>query len=171
MQACYTIVFEDFLQEYGNTPEWGEVKNGFATFPDMHIEGVINLNVYNMFVERFCLDEIGFEDISMFFRRIKSKLVELQAKYIDKLNKFNKMLPVLFARDEDIETVQEAYQYLYPVNTQSAKLATKQEVRDKTKHTFGMSKTNAELLDEVLNVRDLYNDLVEEFRSLFIEVY
>ena len=66
MITLYTMTFAEFLKKYGDSAEWQAVKTKFAKFPNFTL-GNLNLNMYDLLVEKYDIWEIGSEDENIFY--------------------------------------------------------------------------------------------------------
>ena len=102
MRTLYTELFSDFLTDNETTPEWTAIVTKFATFPAFYIEGVrkadgtyanITLSsLYDLFVERYDMYEIGGETEDLFVHAVNDKITELQIKYLPKMGILNQLV-------------------------------------------------------------------------------
>ena len=61
MITLYTMTFAEFLRKHGDSTEWQAVKTKFAKFPNFTL-GNLNLNMYDLLVEKYDIWEIVSED-------------------------------------------------------------------------------------------------------------
>lgn len=174
MKALYTRLFSDFLNEYGNTPEWLAIREKFGQFPVFNIDG-LNLNMYDLFVDRYEIREIGSETDFIFFHHVNDTLNELLIKYVPKINLFIDSFNDSMQRIISLNDNRDYTDFLNPVNGASdggtkRVVGSSDENRtyDRAILTF---KTNPEILSAAFNVRDIYNDCLMEFDSLFMGIY
>lgn len=174
MKALYTRLFSDFLNEYGETPEWTAIREKFEQFPVFSIDG-LNLNMYELFVDRYEIREIGSETDSIFLHHVNDTLNELLIKYVPKINLFIDSFNDSMQRIISLNDNRDYTDFLNPVNGAAS---------GETKRVIGASdenrtydrailtfKTNPEILSAAFNVRDIYNDCLLEFDSLFMGIY
>lgn len=176
MQALYTRTFEDFLKQYQDTAEWEEVKAMFDKFPAFTFADLdINYSVYDMFIERYDIHEIGAETDNLFFHYCREKVRENIVKYAPKMREYIQNFGKAFERQLTYTENEDTKQYLNPVNA-AAGGANERVIthvitgRDRT-NLIATFKTNTELLNELLNIEDIYNECLDTFNELFMQIY
>lgn len=176
MQALYTRTFEDFLKQYQDSAEWAEVKAMFDKFPTFTFADLdINYSVYDMFIERYDIHEIGAETDNLFFHYCREKVRENIVRYAPKMREYIQNFAKAFERQISYTENEDTKQYLNPVNA-AAGGANERVIthvitgRDRT-NLIATFKTNTELLNELLNIEDIYNECLDTFNELFMQIY
>lgn len=195
MLANYTETLEDLLRNknYGEVSEdtsLTEVLNLMRKFPNFVFGEDIDLSMLDLFIKKYDIREIGAETEEMFLHFWREKTNELLMKYAPKMQKWLDNFDDLFKftvrleRDDRENTSgnnQNTY-YLNPVNANPDNL----KVQDVDKSTSGTSrgfhserdvlqsvwgKTRAKLMEEILNLKDIFNDCLSEFDVIFMGVF
>lgn len=200
MISIYTETLEDLLENQGyGTDEQSqsltEIINLMQKFPNFYFElpddEVIDLPMLTLFIDKYDIREIGAETEQMFMHFWREKTNELLVKYAPKMQKwldnFNDLFKftVQLSRNERIERAggnKNTY-YLNPVtnaptsrlkvqdvdesNNNSAEVVS--STRDVLQSVWG--KTRATLMNEILNLKDIFNDCLSEFETIFLGVF
>ena len=169
MQALYTMIFDDFLTQYEASAEWQKVKTIFDQFPAFQ-SGDNAIDVYTLFVERFRLREIGAETPSIFIHYCEDRARELFVKFSWKLQQFNEQYTQLMGRSTTLEGGGTDEIYLFPVNSSAQRLASKTSFTRQNAGQIAGNLSNPELLTLVMNLRDIYIDVVRECEPLFMGI-
>lgn len=194
MLTNFTETLEDLLANKGyGTGEQDqsltEIISLMNKFPSFIIDETTNLSMLNLFIEKYDIREIGSETEELFLHFWKEKTNELIMKYKPKmdmwLEHFNdlfKFTVQLTVRDisENTGNNQNTY-YLNPVNKNTTNLkvndvdkseatSTKDRTitRDVLQTVWG--KTRADILNKILEVKDVFNDCLEEYETIFMGV-
>ena len=192
MRTMYTQLFSDFLTDNASTPEWTAIVTKFGTFPAFYIQGVrksdgtysdITLSsLYDLFVERYDMYEIGGETPDLFVHAVNDKLTELQIKYLPKMAILNQLVYAVDSTTHDSRAVSNTYimrleenydntGYVYPVNATSDKVSgrTNNNGYKETKMPLSQ-KSWTELIEEILRLPDLYNSLLDDLSAVFMQI-
>ena len=192
MRTLYTQLFSDFLSDNASTPEWTAIVTKFGTFPAFYIQGVrksdgtysdITLSsLYDLFVERYDMYEIGGETPDLFVHAVNDKLTELQIKYLPKMAILNQLVYAVDGTTHDSRAVSNTYVmrleenydntgYVYPVNATSDKVSgrTNNNGYKETKMPLSQ-KSWTELIEEILRLPDLYNNLLDDLGTVFMQI-
>lgn len=170
MQAKYTMIFDDFLAQYGNDDAWQKVKSLFEKFPAYQSGDNAITTVYELFIGRYKFREIGAETPSLFAHFCEDRTRELFVKYSWKLQLYNEEYGKLMGRSTSLEGGGEDFIYLFPVNSSAQRLASKTSFTRNNAGQIAGNLSNPELLTLALNLRDLFIDVVNEFEPLFMGV-
>ena len=176
MQALYTRTFEDFLKQYQDSAEWAEVKSMFDKFPVFNFAELdINYSVYDMFIERYDIHEIGAETDNLFFHYCREKVRENIVKYAPKMRAYIDNFNTWAERIINLTQTDDTRQYLNPLNVAAGganeRVITHVETEQSRPALLASYKTNTELLNELLKVEDLYNECLDTFNELFMQIY
>ncbi len=145
----------------------------------------LNFSMINLFLDKFDIREIGAETEELFLHYWKETTNELLIKYVPKIQMWLKNFNDLFkftvqltATHTDNSSNDNLY-YLNPVSTTGTNL----KVQDKTTNTENRTitntrdvlqsvwgKTRADIMEKILNLKDIYNDCLNEFETLFMGV-
>ena len=192
MRTLYTELFSDFLTDNASTPEWTAIVTKFGTFPAFYIQGVrksdgtysnISLSsLYDLFIERYDMYEIGGETEDLFIHAVNDKLTELQIKYLPKMAILNQLVYAVDSTTHDSRAVSNTYVmrleenydntgYVYPVNATSDKVSgrTNNNGYKETKMPLSQ-KSWSELIEEILRLPDLYNNLLDDLGAVFMQI-
>lgn len=176
MKALYTKIFDQFLKEYDNSPLWEEVKTSFSLFPMFQITDntgtvVHSFNMYDLFVSKYKMREIGAEDDQLFYEYIKKRVDLALIEYVPKIQTYlenmGKLMERTYKSGEDY-TVQT---YLYPLGSNAAQLATQQKNIGGRTYAFYSGASNPGILKEVIELKNIYLSAVESFDVCFMGVY
>lgn len=168
MIAQYTELYETY-KENGN-PEYTEL---WEMFPTFDLDGV-EIDMYDMFFDKYRFREIGAESEELFSIFYKNKLEQMLVKYTPKINVFLNNWENLMNRKIQLSSNGSNTYYLNPMTSTSENLKVddKSSYENTTERPLSMfGKTNAEVLEQVLKIKDIYNDCLEEFGTLFMMVY
>ena len=192
MRTLYTQLFSDFLTDNASTPEWTAIVTKFSTFPAFYIQGLrksdgtysdITLSsLYDLFVGRYDMYEIGGETPDLFVHAVNDKLTELQIKYLPKMAILNQIVYAVDGTTHDSRAVSNTYVmrleenydntgYVYPVNATSDKVSgrTNNNGYKETKMPLSQ-KSWTELIEEILRLPDLYNNLLDDLGAVFMQI-
>lgn len=190
MLANFTETLEDLLTNKGyGTGEQDqsltEIISLMNKFPSFVIDETTNLSMLNLFIEKYDIREIGSETEELFLHFWKEKTNELIIKYKPKLdmwlahfNDLFKFTVQLVATENMTNNNQNTY-YLNPVSKQTENL--KVSDVDKTEHSRERTitrdvlqtvwgKTRADILNKILEVKDVFNDCLSEYETIFMGV-
>ena len=195
MLAIYTETLETLLKNknYGEESEDSsltEVLNLMRKFPDFVFGQNINLSMLDLFIKRYDIREIGAETEELFLHFWREKTNELLMKYAPKMQKWLENFDDLFKFTVNLsktqtrignDTSKNTY-FLNPVNTQTENLKVQDvdENNSETDHTITENrdvlqsvwgKTRADIMEKILNLKDIFNDCLQEFETIFMGVY
>lgn len=170
MQALYTMIFNDFLTRFEDSPEWAKVIEIFEQFPSYRQGNAPETTVYTLFKERYKFREIGAETASLFAHYCEDRARELYVKYSWKLDLFNQQYTQLMGRSTTLEGGGEDNIYLFPVNSAAQRLASKTSFTRHNAAQIAGNLSNPELLTLAFNLRDIFIDVVQEFEPLFMGI-
>ena len=191
----FTETLIDFLKDNENKSEWQGVIAKFNSIPSFVVETDtenITFDMYVMFKQEYGNREIGQEDEEKFFyevnRQIQKTIVEFNPKIKAYMSKWSSLL----SRKESLSSSEaneyanqsegNALDYINPINATSQKLSGKTASNSndggsssKTK-TYDMiysltGKPNVDLMNDLLNLRNIYLSALESFKDLFMLVY
>lgn len=191
----FTETLIDFLKDNENKSEWQGVIAKFNSIPSFVVETDtenITFDMYAMFKQEYGNREIGQEDEEKFFyevnRQIQKTIVEFNPKIKAYMTKWSSLL----SRKESLSSSEaneysnqsegNALDYINPINATSQKLSGKTASNSndggsssKTK-TYDMiysltGKSNVDLMNDLLNLRNIYLSALESFKDLFMLVY
>lgn len=181
MISLYTQTLNEFIAQGGNLH-----KNKFDAIPVFEAGGV-TYNMFDLFIKRYGLREIGAETGELFSEYLEIKLDEICLKYVNKIelyiNNFNKLM------DRSVELKREGSNnysnneknenYLNPIVTDKAKLQDYNAISkdgssgfsETYTQAYGYFKSNPEILEKALEIENVYYKALEEFNILFMEIY
>ena len=188
--ALYTETLKELLQNKGYGTEsqdsaLTEILSLMEKIPNFIFGEDINLSMKDLFIDKYDIREIGSETEELFLHFWKETTQELIIKYVPKiqtwLDNFNELFKFtvqLTATHTDNSTNDNLY-YLNPVSTTGTNL----KVQDKSTNTENRTitntrdvlqsvwgKTRADILEKILEIKNIYYDCLNEFESLFMGV-
>lgn len=193
MRTLYTELFSDFLTDNETTPEWVAIQNLFANFPAFYIEGVrksdgtitsvVTDSLYDLFVARYDIYEIGGETEDLFVHAVRDKIKELTIKYMPKIAILSQIVWSVDATTKKSQAMSNHFEmvttddfkntgYIYPINTGStAKMSGRTDNTGTRTEKRPLSQASwTELTKEVLSLPDTYNDLLDELGACFMVI-
>lgn len=190
MLTNFTETLEDLLANKGyGTGEQDqsltEIISLMNKFPSFVIDETTNLSMLNLFIEKYDIREIGSETEELFLHFWKEKTNELIMKYKPKMDMwlahFNDLFKftVQLVATENMQNNNQNTYYLNPVSKQTENL--KVSDVDKTENSRERTitrdvlqtvwgKTRADILNKILEVKDVFNDCLSEFETIFMGV-
>ena len=195
MLAVYTETLETLLKNknFGEPSQDGsltECLDLMGKFPNFVFGENINLSILTMFLEKYDVREIGAETEELFLHFWREKCNELLMKYAPKMQKWLENFDDLFKftvtlKRKDTETTGTSNQntyYLNPANSNTQNLKVQdvdksdgnieKEInseRDVLQSVWG--KTRADIMEKILNLKDIFNDCLIEFEPLFMGLF
>ena len=195
MLANYTETLETLLinKHYGEESEESsltEILELMRLFPNFVFGEDINLSMLDLFIKKYDIREIGAETEEMFLHFWREKTNELLMKYAPKMQKWLDNFDDLFkftvkleldTRENASSNNKNTY-YLNPVNNNTEQL----KVQDVDKSEGGNSrgvhterdvlqsvwgKTRADIMEKILNLKNIFNDCLAEFDVIFMGVF
>ena len=157
-------------------------------FPDFEFDD-FTLSMETMFVEKYDIRQIGSETIVLFMHFWKEKANELLVKYAPKMQKWLENFNDLFkftvsltkTESEGISRNGTNKYFLNPASSSTENLKVqdvdtnqgqvnrnKNERRDVLQSVWG--KTRADIMEKILNLKDIFNDCLQEFETIFLGV-
>ena len=194
MISLYTETLETLLEHkhYGEESQDSsltEVLNLMKKFPAFVFGEDIELEMEALFIQKYDIREIGAETEELFLHHWREKTNELLMKYAPKMKKWLDNFDDLFkftvrlSRDdsEGIMNANENTYYLNPTNqttphlkvqdvdkTENMKEREFHSERDVLQSVWG--KTRADIMEKILNLKDIFNDCLDEYETIFMAV-
>lgn len=169
MIKLYTETLNDFLTRNSESQEWYQIKQKFDKFPRFNI-GTIDFDMYTLFIDKYGISEIGAETENLFYFWINNKINELLIKYVPKINVYLSNFEKAIERKISLTDQGINENKLYPINVDKSRTATAVTFNGTKEQALLYFKSNAALLDEVLNIRDIYLDCLQAFEPCFMGV-
>lgn len=195
MLSCYTETLETLLKnknfgEVSQDASLTEILDLMGKFPNFVFGENINLSMTKLFLERYDIREIGAETEELFLHFWREKTNELLMKYAPKMQKWLENFDDLFKftvklERDDSDTFEENSKntyYLNPVNNNTENLKvqdvdksengntrTIHSERDVLQSVWG--KTRADIMEKILNLKDIFNDCLAEYEVIFMGLY
>ena len=195
MISNYTETLETLLKnknyrEESEDSSLTEILDLMRKFPNFVFSDTINFSMLDLFLKKYDIREIGSETEEMFLHFWREKTNELLMKYAPKMQKWLENFDDLFkftvkleldTRENSSNNNQNTY-YLNPVNATTTNL----KVQDVDKSEGGNSrgihterdvlqsvwgKTRADIMEKILNLKDIFNDCLIEYETIFMGVY
>lgn len=180
-------------QGYGTqeqTASLTEIINLMDKFPTFVFSDTISFTMKYLFIAKYDIREIGAEDEDLFMHFWKEKTNELLMKYAPKMQKWLENFDDLFKftvkleRDDTFSgsnNNQNTY-YLNPVNSNLINLKVQdvdksENQRENTFHSERdvlqsvWGKTRADIMEKILNLKDIFNDCLAEYEQIFMGVF
>lgn len=170
MIALYTETFEDFLKRNEQTTEWQKIVQKLAQFPHFTLAD-LDFDMYVLIKEKYAIHEIGDETENIFVFEFNDLVNELLIKYKPKMEMYIANFAQALERKIELANDGETTNLLYPISTQNGKIATAVNFTGHKDSPLLIFKSNAELLEQAMNIRDLYLDCLAEFNRGFMLVY
>ena len=195
MIAVYTETLETLLKNkhYGEVSQDAsltEILVLMDKFPDFIFGDDIEFSMKTLFLQKYDIREIGAETEEMFLHFWREKTNELLMKYAPKMQKWLENFDDLFkftvkleldTRENSSNNNKNTY-YLNPVNSSTTNLKV-QDVdnseggnsrgihteRDVLQSVWG--KTRADIMEKILNLKDIFNDCLSEYEVIFMGVF
>lgn len=195
MISLYTETLETLLKNkgYGGASQDAsltEVLELMSKFPTFVFGENIELSMVDLFLQKYDIREIGAETEELFLHHWREKTNELLMKYAPKMQKwldnFDDLFKFTVKLERDITTNSSTNDkntyYLNPVNANTTNLKV-QDVddnqtqvaisthgeRDVLQSVWG--KTRADIMEKILNLKDIFNDCLSEFETIFMGVF
>lgn len=167
-----------------------EIINLMDKFPAFVFSDTISFTMKYLFIAKYDIREIGAEDEDLFMHFWREKTNELIMKYAPKMQKWLENFDDLFKftvkleRDDTFSgsnNNKNTY-YLNPVSSnpiglkvqdvdksENQKENTFHSERDVLQSVWG--KTRADIMEKILNLKDIFNDCLAEYEQLFMGVF
>lgn len=168
--ALYTETLAQFLERNESSSQWQALKERFMLMPVFNVEGFMDRNFYELFVEKYDIREIGAETESLFYHFVNETISEVLIKYKPKISMFITNFNKLFNRSVELAYHDDNKYYLNPVNTQSDKLQNRTKYDGSKEQSFAFLTSNAKLMQEIMDLKDIYNEALNEFEKCFMGV-
>lgn len=157
-------------------------------FPDFEFDD-FTISMETMFVQKYDIRKIGAPTIELFLHFWREKSNELVVKYAPKMQKWLENFNDLFkftvqltnSEHEGISRTGTNKYYLNPATTNTENLKVqdvdnntsqvnrnKSGSRDVLQSVWG--KTRADIMEKILNLKDIFNDCLEEYQTIFLGV-
>lgn len=167
-----------------------EIINLMDKFPTFVFSDTISFTMKYLFIAKYDIREIGAPTEDLFMHFWKEKTNELLMKYAPKMNKWIENFDDLFKftvkleRDDTFNgsTNNQNTYYLNPVNNTATNLKvqdvdksenqkenTFHSERDVLQSVWG--KTRADIMEKILNLKDIFNDCLAEYEQIFMGVF
>lgn len=188
--ALYTETLQELLENkgYGTGSQDSaltEILNLMAKFPNFIFGENINLSMKNLFIDKYDIREIGSETEELFLHFWKETCNELLIKYVPKIQMWLDNFNDLFKFTVELKTTNnltnsnDNLYYLNPVSTTGTNLKVQDKntstetrkgtvTRDVLQSVWG--KTRADIMEKIMEIKDIYNDCINEFETLFMGV-
>lgn len=193
MRTLYTQVFSDFLTDNSTTPEWTAIQTLFANFPAFYVQGVMKSDgtitsvttdsLYDLFVARYDIYEIGGETPDLFIHAVRDKIKELIIKYMPKIAVLSQIVWSVDATTKKSVAMMNHFEmvttddfkntgYIYPINTGStAKMSGRTDNTGTRTEKRPLSQQSwAELTNEILNLPNTYGAILDELGACFMVI-
>ena len=157
-------------------------------FPDFEFDD-FTISMETIFVQKYDIRKIGAPTLELFLHFWREKSNELVVKYAPKMQKWLENFNDLFkftvqltnSESEGISRTGTNKYYLNPATTTTENLKVQDvdtnngtgsrnvtETRDVLQSVWG--KTRADIMEKILNLKDIFNDCLQEFETIFLGV-
>lgn len=172
MFPSYTETLAEFLQHQEGTKELQDIQAKFALFPKFNLYN-LDINMWEMFKEDNLYREIGAETEHLFMYYLNRLTDNLLIKYVPKINLFISNFNTLFDRKLKLSGDGKNHYYLNPMQDNTEANIVMQNVTDYNDNrdiALAMFKSSPEIMKQIFELQDLYNDCLNEFSKLFIGI-
>ena len=172
MFPSYTETLAEFLQHQEGTKELQDIKDKFALFPNFDLYN-LDINMWEIFKEDNLYKEIGAETEHLFMYYLNRLTDNLLIKYVPKINLFISNFNTLFDRKLKLSGDGKNHYYLNPMQDNTEANIVMQNVTDYNDNrdiALAMFKSSPEIMKQIFELQDLYNDCLNEFSKLFIGI-
>ncbi len=170
MFPSYTETLDEFFE---HNKEYKElIKAKFDKFPVFNLYN-LNLSMWEMFVEDNGIKEIGAETEYLFKRYLNRLVDNLLVKYVPKIQIFIDNFNALFDRKVKLTEGATGTYFLNPMqqnNTENLIIQDVSKYEGNKEQAYSYFKSNPQIMKEILELQDIYNNCLEEFSKLFIGV-
>lgn len=172
MIAQYTKLFSEWIKEH-NT-QWVEFSTLVNLFiPKFEADMIDNdgIDLTTMIELKYKNREIGQETDDLFYDSLKYAFNKVILKYSNKVILYKENFRKLLERKVSLDDDGEELNYLQPISNASEKLDSKFSYKSKKEQAFGYFQSNPDIMQKALEIKDLYNEMVNEFEFCFLGVY
>lgn len=172
MFPSYTETLAEFLQHQEGTKELQDIQDKFALFPNFDLYN-LDINMWEMFKEDNLYREIGAETEHLFMYYLNRLTDNLLIKYVPKINLFISNFNTLFERKLKLSGDGKNHYYLNPMQDNTEANIVMQNVTDYNDNrdiALAMFKSSPEIMKQIFELQDLYNDCLKEFSKLFMGI-
>lgn len=172
MFPSYTETLAEFLQHQEGTKELQDIQDKFALFPNFDLYN-LDINMWKMFKEDNLYREIGAETEHLFMYYLNRLTDNLLIKYVPKINLFISNFNTLFDRKLKLSGDGKNHYYLNPMQDNTEANIVMQNVTDYNDNrdiALAMFKSSPEIMKQIFELQDLYNDCLNEFSKLFMGI-
>lgn len=172
MFPSYTETLAEFLQHQEGTKELQDIQDKFALFPKFDLYK-LDIDMWEMFKEDNLYREIGAETEHLFIYYLNRLTDNLLIKYVPKINLFISNFNVLFDRKLKLSGDGKNHYYLNPMQDNTEANIVMQNVTDYEDNrdvALAMFKSSPEIMKQIFELQDLYNDCLNEFSKLFMGI-
>lgn len=193
MNTQYTQLFSDFLDDNGSSTQWVTIQTLFANFPAFYIQGVRDSSgtistvttdsLYDLFVDRYDIYEIGGETPDLFIHAVRQKIKDLTIKYMPKIAVLSQIVWSMDSTTKKSEAMMNSFEmvttddfkntgYIYPINTgSSAKMSGRTDNTGTRSEKRPLSQASwTELTKEILSLPDTYGAILDELGECFMMI-
>lgn len=172
MFPSYTETLDEFLKHKEGTKELQDIQDKFALFPNFDLYN-LDINMWKMFKEDNLYREIGAETEHLFMHYLNRLTDNLLIKYVPKINLFISNFNTLFDRKLKLSGDGKNHYYLNPMQDNTEANIVMQNVTDYNDNrdiALAMFKSSPEIMKQIFELQDLYNDCLNEFSKLFMGI-
>lgn len=193
MNTQYTQLFSDFLTDNASSTQWIAIQNLFANFPAFYVQGVRKSDgtitsvttdsLYDLFVARYDIYEIGGETPDLFIHAVRQKIKDLTIKYMPKIAVLSQIVWSMDSTTKKSEAMMNSFEmvttddfkntgYIYPINTgSSAKMSGRTDNTGTRSEKRPLSQASwTELTKEILSLPDTYGAILDELGECFMMI-
>ena len=170
LTALYTETLEEFLERNESSSQWQALKAKFNIFPTFSLIEDFEIDFYTLFRERYDIREIGAETESLFYHFLNETIDRICIEYIPKVNLFIDNFNNLMDRKLTLQSSGDNKYYLNPITSQSDKLENRAKFDGTSEKAYSWFTSNAKLMNEMLEVKDIYNEALDKLEICFMGV-
>lgn len=179
MIALYTETLSEFIENLTNIPSgqaaWDKIVEKFNKFPKFKIFTTEpqEIDLYDLFIEKYEIREIGAETEDLFYHFLSEKLDEILLIYGSKIQAYIDNFDKLTERKMVLERNDENTYYVNPVipNNDAMLNSTAKYKTDRDTLLPLFNVTNSDLLRQALEIKDIYFDCLKAFEPCFMGVF
>lgn len=172
MFPSYTETLAEFLQHQEGTKELQDIQAKFALFPKFNLYN-LDIDMWAMFKEDNLYREIGAETEHLFMHYLNRLTDNLLIKYVPKISIFIAKFNELFDRKVKLVEGTTGTYFLNPMqqnNTENLIIQDVSKYEGNKEQAYSYFKSNPQIMKEILELQDIYNNCLEEFSKLFMGV-
>lgn len=164
--AQYTERFSDYIANGKNT-----YRELFDKFPVFTL-GNVNISLYDMFIQYNSFREIGSETEELFEHYLERTVKEALIIFVPKIQLFIDNFMKVLDRKLQLVSSNDNIYYLNPVTSQreNLKIQDKSTVDSVREQSYSYFRSNGQLMQEMIEIENVYEQALRYFDKLFMGV-